>query len=104
MSSSEDGGISVAVKDIIDEGCVVRTLLPSTLEQGASDTTEPPTPSKVSKRRAAAKKALKSKLDLAYRLRPRTSDRPSKMTDNTTELGALAHRGHNFCPYAAVAK
>ena len=26
------------------------------------------------------------------------------MIDNSTHLGALAHQGHDFCPYAAVAK
>jgi organic hydroperoxide reductase OsmC/OhrA len=28
----------------------------------------------------------------------------NKMKDNLAEIGALAHHGHDFCPYAAVAK
>ena len=29
---------------------------------------------------------------------------PINMEDNVAELGALANTGHDFCPYAAVAK
>ena len=33
-----------------------------------------------------------------------TARQQNDMTDNTPELGALANRGHDFCPYSSVAK
>ena len=110
MSSLSEGGVAIS-QSPPNLNAVKNPVSPSlewdkSLTRGSSDSSvvECRQLSKRSKQRAAIKREQRNKLKLYCRLCSSNTRRSVKMSDNITTLGVLAHRGHDFCPYAAVAK